>query len=48
MGHSIDNGLMREFFVTESGDDLRQYKLGSLMIHGLYERWDTCLISDTP
>src|SRR5262245_40032532 len=42
----IDNGLMSQFFVTESGDDLRRYKLGGLTIHGLYESWDTCLISD--
>jgi hypothetical protein len=42
----IDNGLMSEFFVTESGDDLGRYKRGALTIHGLYESWDTCLISD--
>lgn len=42
----IDNDLMSDFFVTESGSDLVAYKAGEMTIHGLYESWDTCLISD--
>jgi hypothetical protein len=42
----IENNLMSDFFVNEWADALAQYKSGELTIHGLYEWWDTCLVSD--
>jgi hypothetical protein len=42
----IDNGLMSDFFLTEGAEPLARYRSGDLSIHGLFEWWDTCLISD--
>ena len=42
----IHNDLMSEFFVTEGAEPLARYRAGDLSIHGLFDWWDTCLISD--
>jgi hypothetical protein len=42
----IENNLMSDFFIHESGEALTKYENGQLTIHGLYEWWDTCLVSD--
>lgn len=42
----IENNLMSEFFLAEGGDALAKFKSGDLTIHGLYNWWDACLVSD--
>jgi hypothetical protein len=42
----IENKLMSEFFLAEGGDALAKLKSGDLTIHGLYNWWDACLVSD--
>jgi hypothetical protein len=42
----IENNLMSEHFLSNSGDILEKYRAGSATIHNVYEWWDRCLISD--
>jgi hypothetical protein len=42
----IDNDLMSDFFLTEGAEPLARYRSQELSIYGLFEWWDTCLISD--
>lgn len=42
----VNNGLMSEWFLSESAKELALYRSGQMSINELYESWDACLISD--
>jgi hypothetical protein len=42
----IDNELMNEWFVEETGKLLKEFRKGKATIHDVYESWDCCLIDD--
>jgi hypothetical protein len=42
----IENDLMSQEFMEESGDEIAKFHAGQASIHQIYEWWDCCLIDD--
>ncbi len=42
----IENNLMSEEFMEDSGDEIAKFRAGGATIHQVYEWWDCCLIDD--
>lgn len=42
----IENELMNEFFMQESGNTIEKFRAGEAGIHEVYEWWDCCLVDD--
>lgn len=42
----MDNDLVSDFFVSESGDILARYRAGNASIYDVYEWWDRVLLSE--
>jgi hypothetical protein len=42
----IENNLMSDEFMEESGDEIAKFREGAASIHQVYEWWDCCLIDD--
>lgn len=42
----IENELMSQWFMEESGGVIAKFRAGSASIHQVYESWDRCLIDE--
>jgi hypothetical protein len=42
----IENDLMSDEFIEESGDEIAKFRAGKATIHDVYNWWDCCLIDD--